>query len=316
MNENKKSKRRTPEGSSVPRRFGIKARAGGFPIVGIGASAGGLEAFTKILSHLPADIGMSFVLLLHLDPKHESLSADILSRVSRMPVTEVKDGLKVEPNRVYIIPPGFSMGILNGELNLMPRTEGRGQHLVIDFFFNSLAEDQKNLAIGVVLSGTGSDGTNGLAAIKAEGGITFAQDPASAKFDSMPQSAISSGSVDLILPAERIAEELVRIAHHTYVIPRKPEPEAVTQDDKPLVPQESLRHILLLLRNQCHVDFTYYKSNTINRRIERRMLLHKTDDLKSYAEFLSQNPIEVKALYADILIHVTSFFRDPDAFEA
>ena len=290
---------------------------GSFPIVGIGASAGGLEAFTKLLTHLPVDTGMAFVLLQHLDPKHDSMSADILSRVSKMPVTEVKDGTRVEPNKVYIIPPNFSMGIFHGVLNLIPRTEVRGQHLVIDFFFEALAEDQKHLAIGVVLSGTGSDGTQGLMAIKAEGGITFAQAPKSAKFDAMPQSAIASGNVDLILSAQQIAEELARIARHPYVVvPIATASQMVRPDDEPLKPQDSLSRIFLLLRNQCHVDFTFYKSNTVMRRIDRRMVLHKMKDLKAYAKFLSGNIEEVKSLYADILIHVTGFFRDPEAYQA
>ena len=259
---------------------------------------------------------MSFVLLQHLDPKHASMSADILSRVTRMPVTEVKDGMRAERNCIYIIPPNYSMGILHGVLKLLKRTEIRGQHLVIDSFFQSLAADQKNLAIGVVLSGTGSDGTQGLMAIKAEGGITFAQSPKSAKFDNMPQSAIASGVVDLTLSPEQIADELVRIAHHPYVIPVAPATELVTPDDHLLSSQDRLSHIFLMLRNQCHVDFTYYKANTVKRRIERRMVLNKMQDLKAYAQFLSHHPEEVNALYADILIHVTGFFRDPESFEA
>jgi two-component system CheB/CheR fusion protein len=293
--------------------YGVRS---GFPIVGVGASAGGLEAFTKLLISLPIDTGMGFVLLQHLDPNHGSMSAEILSRVTQMPVTEVKDGMLVEPNCVYIIPPNFSMGILHGTLNLIPRSEARGQHLVIDFFFKSLAEDQKNLAIGVVLSGTGSDGTQGLMAIKAEGGITFAQTPKSAKFENMPQSAIASGVVDLTLAPEQIAGELARIAHHPYVVPTLSEVQAVQIDEERIQPQDSLSHIFLLLRNQCHVDFTFYKSNTVKRRIERRMVLHKIENFKAYAKFLSRNPDEVKSLYADILIHVTGFFRDSEAFKA
>ena len=290
-----------------------------FPIVGIGASAGGLEALSQLLGHLPIDTGMGFVVVQHLAPKHESLSAEIFSRVTRMKVSEVKEGVRVQPNCVYILPPNFSMGILNGVLNLMPRTEVRGLHLVIDFFLQSLAEDLKNRAVGVVLSGTGSDGTQGLLAIKAEGGITFAQAPKSAKFESMPQSAIDSGAVDLALSPQQIAEELARIAHHPYVVPVTSEAHETSSpddDDEPLSPQDSLRHIFLLLRNICHTDFTLYKYNTIKRRIDRRMVLHKIEDLKAYAKLLSQKPDEVKALYADILINVTSFFRDPEAFKA
>jgi two-component system CheB/CheR fusion protein len=177
----------------------------GFPIVGIGASAGGLEALTQLLTHLPIDTGMGFVLLQHLDPKHESMSPEILSRATRMMVTEVKDGIRVQPNCVYVLPPDCGMEIQNGVLNLLPRIEVRGVHLVIDFFLQSLAQELKNRAVGVILSGTGSDGTPGLMAIKAEGGITLAQDPNTAKFDGMPQSAIDSGAVDLVLSPQRIA---------------------------------------------------------------------------------------------------------------
>ena len=290
-----------------------------FPIVGIGASAGGLEAITQLLTHLPIDTGMGFVLLQHLDPKHESMSAEILSRATRMEVSEVKNGMAVQPNRIYILPPNFSMGILNGVLNLLPRAEVRGLHLVIDFFLQSLAEDLKNRAIGVVLSGTGSDGTPGLMAIKAEGGITFAQDPKSAKFDGMPLSAINSGAVDIVLSPQKIAEELARIAHHPYIIPDvfdMHEELTVNDGDEVLSPQDSLNHIFLLLRNLCHVDFTHYKSNTIRRRIDRRMVLRKVMDQNAYAKLLSHDPSEVKALYADLLINVTSFFRDPEAFKS
>ena len=285
-----------------------------FPIVGIGASAGGLEAATQLLAHLPVDTGMGFVLLQHLDPKHESMSAEIFSRATRMKVTEVQDGTRVEPNCVYILPPNFSMGIHNGVLALVPRTEVRGLHLVIDFFLQSLAEDLKHRAVGVVLSGTGSDGTPGLMAIKAEGGITFAQDPQSAKFDGMPQSAINSGAVDIVLSPQKIAEELSRIAHHPYVIPDTS--DTVNDGDEARSPQGSLTHIFLLLRNLCHVDFALYKSNTIRRRIDRRMVLRKVKDQNAYAKILSRDPSEVKALYADLLINVTSFFRDPEAFKA
>ncbi len=283
-----------------------------FPIVGIGASAGGLEAVSRLLSKLPNDTEMAFILVQHLDPSHESLSSDILSRVTEMNVSEVKDGMRVEPNCVYVIPPGCKMGILNGVLNLLPRTQSRGQHLVIDFFFESLAEDLKGLAIGAVLSGTGSDGTQGLMSIKSAGGITFAQNPKSAKFDSMPRSAIASGSVDLVLTPEEMAQELKRIAHHPYISPVT----AVNSEVQDVKAEDDLAPIFLLIRSQCHVDFSLYKSNTVRRRIDRRMMVNKIDDLKNYAEFLSQNPKEVKALYSDILIHVTGFFRDPEAFES
>lgn len=283
-----------------------------FPVVGIGASAGGLEAISKLLTELATDTGMAFILLQHLDPNHDSMSSDILSRVTKMKVTEITDGMRVERNRVYVIPPGYSMEILNGVLKLLPRTQSRGQHLVIDSFFESLSKDQRSLAIGVVLSGTGSDGTLGLKAVKSEGGITFAQKPKSAKFNSMPQSAIASGSVDLILAPEEIARELTRIAHHPYTLPTV----SSTEDEEVYQLQDKLSRIFLLIRNQCHVDFSLYKSNTVRRRIERRMVLNKISDLSAYTEYLSQNPDEVKALFADILIHVTEFFRDPEVFKS
>jgi two-component system CheB/CheR fusion protein len=287
-----------------------------FPIVGIGASAGGLEAFTKLLANLPIDTGMGFVLIQHLDPKHESLSSDILSRVTKMPVIEVKNGMRVERNHIYVIPAGFRMGILHGVLNLIPRVEDRSQHFVIDFFLKTLALDQRDRAVGVVLSGTGTDGTQGLMAIKAEGGITFSQLPETAKFDSMPRSAIAAGNVDIVLSPEKISEELSRIAKYSHVSTALIEPGEATMESRSFKLQDSLSHIFLLLRNECHVDFTLYKANTINRRLERRMVLHKMENLKAYADFLSLNPSEVKALYADILINVTDFFRDPEAFEA
>ncbi|HLE00410.1 MAG TPA: chemotaxis protein CheB [Bdellovibrionota bacterium] len=270
----------------------------------MGASAGGLEAFKQFLSALPTDTGMAFVLVQHLAPHHESMSADILSRTTRMPVVEVKDGMRAEPDHVYVIPPNFSMGILNGVLKLLPRIEVRGSQKAIDFFFRSLAEDHKHLAIGVILSGSGSDGTEGLGVIQGEGGITFAQSPESARFDDMPKSAIASGVVNLTLSPQEIANELARIARHQH------------EREPAQLPPDGLSQILVLLRNHCHVDFTYYKSNTLQRRLERRMVLHKMDTVDSYAKFLTKNPDEVKALFADILIHVTSFFRDPEAFEA
>lgn len=187
---------------SSSRQPGIKHKP--FPIVGIGASAGGLEAFTQLLHHLPSDSGMAFVLVQHLDPKHESMLKELLSKATRMPVSEVKNGMPAEPNHVYIIPPNTNMGISERALSITPRTEIRGQHMPIDRFFRSLAEDQRNSAIGVILSGTASDGSLGLKAIKAEGGITFAQDEKTAKYGGMPHSAIASGAVDFVPPPKEL----------------------------------------------------------------------------------------------------------------
>ncbi len=277
-----------------------------FPIVGVGASAGGLEAFTQLLTALPCDTGMAFVLVQHLAPTHASALAEILSRATKMPVTEVQDEPTVEPNHVYVIPPARSMVIAGDTLQLLPR-EGTGIHRPIDQFFRSLAAEWRHRAIGVVLSGTATDGTLGLEAIKAEGGITFAQD-ATAQHAGMPHSAIASGCVDFVLPPNEIAREIVRIGHHPYVVPTA---RARAKDDQP-----HFAEIVQLLHTSTAVDFTHYKFNTLNRRITRRMVLQKLDDLGQYVEFLRKTPAEVEALYQDILISVTSFFRDPESFEA
>src|SRR5256884_4430571 len=194
-----------------------QSRRGLFPIVGVGASAGGLEAFTQLLKALGPGTGMAYVLVQHLDPSHESALTELLAKATEMLVTQVTDATPVEPNHVYVIPPNVDMVISQGILRLTPRTETRGYHMPIDRFLRSLAEDQRSNAIGVILSGTASDGTLGLAAIKGEGGITFAQDAKSAKYDDMPRSAIAAGCVDFVLPSDGIAEELARICEHPYV---------------------------------------------------------------------------------------------------
>jgi two-component system CheB/CheR fusion protein len=299
-----------------------------FPIVGIGASAGGLEAFTQLITALPADTGMGFVVILHLDPTHETLAPEILSQTTQMPVLEIKDGMHVLPNHVYIIPSNVSVAIFDGVLSLLPRAETHGSQIVIDSFFQSLATDQKGRAIGIVLSGTASDGTLGLKAIKAEGGIVIVQDPKSAKFDGMPKSAIASGLVDLILPPKEIAHELERISHHPYILAAC-EAKSLSQDsnqnsggdsgDKEEVdtqPDAALRKIFKLLRTHMHVDFSNYKHTTLKRRLERRMMVRKSASIDAYVKYLLDNPDEIKALYADFLINVTEFFRDPDSFKA
>src|SRR5437867_637103 len=294
------------------------------PIVGIGASAGGLEAVTHLLEHLPADTGMGFVLVQHLDPDHESALAQILARVTSMPVREVANDLRIAPNHVYIIPPNTDMAIAQGVLKLRRRQAGRAPHHAIDFFFQSLAQDQHECAVGVILSGTASDGTLGTEAIKAEGGITFAQDK-SARYDSMPRSAIAAGCVDFVLSPETIAKELARIARHPYVAgqPLTPTPLAPLERERKKgkesadkgTGQNGFQKILFLLRTHSGIDFSLYKSNTVHRRIARRMLLNKIDRPQAYAAFLRGNPKELDALYSDMLINVSSFFRNPEAFE-
>src|SRR5579883_2095294 len=238
---------------------------GPHPIVGVGASAGGLEAFRELLTALPSDTGLALVLVQHLDPGHESLLAKLLSKSTTMPVTEVEEGMTVEPNHVYVIPPNKTMGIANGTLHLMPRGEQMARHLPIDYFLTSLAEDRGNRAIGVILSGTASDGTMGLKAIKTEGGITFAQDIKSAKYDGMPRSAVAAGCVDFVLPPEAIATELARIGRHPY-LRVEPPVQAEEGDDE-------LHKIFSVLQRATGVNFTYYKYSTIKRRIARRMML-------------------------------------------
>ena len=279
-----------------------------FPIVGIGASAGGLEAFTQVLHALPRDTGMAFVLVQHLAPSHASMLTEILSRATAMPVTEVIDQMAVQANHVYVIPPGVTMGIVAGTLRLTPRREVKGQHRPIDQFLRSLAEDWGHRAIGVILSGSATDGTLGLEAIKAEGGITFAQDN-TAQHASMPNSAVAAGCVDFVLPPAKIAEEIARISRHQYVA-RDAESHGEAQGSEP-----SLGRILDQLRRASGVDFSRYKKNTLYRRITRRAVLHKLDGLEEYARFLQSNPAEAGALYQDVLISVTSFFRNPEAFE-
>jgi two-component system CheB/CheR fusion protein len=282
-----------------------------FPIVGVGASAGGLEAFTQLLKALGSETEMAYVLVQHLDPSHESALTELLAKATEMPVRQVTDAMPVQPNHVYVIPPNVDMTISQRILRLTPRTEKQGHHMPIDRFLRSLAEDQRSNAIGVILSGTASDGTLGLAAIKAEGGITFAQDVRSAKFDSMPQSAIAAGCVDFVLPPDAIAGELARIRAHPYLATSSSSRTAeLVPDGDP-----QLKDILHLLRTANGVDFSDYKPATVKRRILRRMALHKVGELKGYVQFLQHHPAEVEALYEDILIKVTSFFRDPDAFE-
>ncbi len=282
-----------------------------FPIVGIGASAGGLEAFTAFLKALPADTGMAFVLIQHMDPTHESMLNRLLAKDTAMDVTQIVDGMDVEPNRVYVIAPNTEATIRGGLLKLMIRPTGSIRHTPIDTFLCSLAEDQKTKAIGIILSGIGSDGTKGLQAIKAEGGITFAQDEASAKYPAMPLTAVAAGCVDLVLPPERLARELARLIRHPYL---EIAAEAVAPETSP-VENGGLRKIFRLLRTATGVDFANYKQTTVRRRIARRMLVRRCDTLPDYAKYVGEHPDEVKALFEDALIHVTGLFRDPGAFE-
>jgi two-component system CheB/CheR fusion protein len=283
-----------------------------FPIVGIGASAGGLEAFSELLHNLPEQTGMAFVLVQHLDPKHDSALPEILGRTTELPVEEVTDGTVVEADHVYVIPANAGMVYLEGALRLKARVVTHGQHMPIDNFFRSLAEKVGQRAIGVVLSGTASDGTEGCRAIKAAGGLTFAQDEESAKYDSMPRNAINAGCIDFILTPKDIARELGGIARHPYVT----RVLAGTKDELGGIAGGELAALFGVLRESTGVDFTNYKHSTLHRRIRRRMDMLKVETLKEYLRYLAKKPAEVDQLYSDLLINVTGFFREPKAFVA
>ncbi len=300
--------RRNAVATSAQARFGVTRPPERFPIVGIGASAGGLEAFTLFFEALPGATGLAFIVVQHMDPRQKSMLAEILSRTAKLPVIEIQDRMAVERDHVYVLPPGADLSISAGKLNLLPRPEARGPHMAIDFFLRSLASDRQDRAIGVILSGTASDGATGIRAIKAEGGITFAQSIKSAKYPGMPTSAIATGAVDFVLPPEEIAKELARIMAHPYVAPAPAKEEE-------LETEEDLQAVFSLLREAHGVDFAHYKPATTRRRILRRMVLHRVDKMKPYLRLLPEDPNEKKALFQDMLINVTSFFRDADVFE-
>ena len=281
-----------------------------FPIVGLGASAGGLKAFGEFFSALPADPGMAFVLVQHLAPDHKSILCDLIRRYTRMEVFEVENGMPVQINRVYIIPPNHDMALLNGTLQLIEPLAPHGQRLPVDYFFRSLAQDQHEQAIGIVLSGTASDGTLGVSAIKGEGGMVMAQSPDSAEFDGMPRSAIATGLIDYELPAGELPAKLMTYAAHAFHnrVCLTAAPTAETKAD------DALKKIFILLRSFTGHDFSQYKLSTIRRRIERRMAVQEIKRLDDYVRFLQQTPTEGITLFRELLIGVTNFFRDPEAF--
>ena len=279
-----------------------------FPIVGIGASAGGLEALEQFLRHVTENSGVAFVIVQHLDPTHKGILAELLQRVTGMEVFQVKDRMKVKPDCVYVIPPNRDMSILHGVLHLFEPTAARGLRLPIDYFLQSLAEDRREASIGIILSGMGSDGTMGIRAIKEKGGVVLVQEPASAKFDSMPKSAINAGLADLIATAEELPGKLNDYLKNTIII-AKTEPLLEEKD------QSALEKILILLRAKSGNDFSMYKKNTVYRRIERRMSIHQVDRIAVYVRYLQENPQEVELLFKELLIGVTSFFRDAEFWE-
>lgn len=296
-----------PDDDAAPRpRVGAVAS---FPIVGVGASAGGLDAFRQLLAHVPADSGLALVLVQHLEATRASLLSDALTRATGMQVSQAVDGEHVERNRVYVIPPGAQMAIEHGVLKLSPFEENeRRPHLPIDFFLRSLASDRGRQAIGVILSGMASDGTAGLTAIRAHGGITFVQDPRSARYGQMPQSAIDAGVVDFCLPLPALGGELARMARHPYLARSEPVPPTSTGS-------ASLAEVVSLVRSATGVDFAEHRPTTFRRRLARRMAVREAKDLPAYLAMLRKEPAEIHALHDDLLIKVTSFFRDEQSFE-
>jgi two-component system, chemotaxis family, CheB/CheR fusion protein len=291
-----------------------------FPIVGVGASAGGLEAFRRLLGALPSNTGMAYVLVQHLDPNHESILAELLSEVTQMEVAEVKGDVRVQPNQVYVIPPSKGLIFEDGLLKLVPRVPPGTAHMPIDSFFKTLADVHGRQGIGIVLSGMGSDGTLGLQAIEAADGIAFAQEPTSAQYDSMPRSAIQAGGIDFVLSPEDIASELKRLGQHPYIVggsmaPSGPELTDASAEEEGNEDGEGLARILEQLRATGGTDFSAYKKTTLRRRIARRMAVTRVETLLEYARYLEGNATEATALYQDCLISVTSFFRDPEVFE-
>ena len=318
MNEKKSNKTRpaTPKNSTGKVATRVKKRGSAvkkipviFPIVGIGASAGGLEALEAFFRNMPPQPGIAFVVVQHLDPNYRGILTELLQRTTALPALQIKDGMAVEPDHIYVIPPNADLSILNGTLHLQKPSVTRGLRLPIDFFFRHLAEDQKEKSIGIILSGMGSDGTNGIKIIKEKLGMAMAQDPSSAKYDSMPRSAIETGLVDYIAPVEGLPGKLIEyVRHATKGSPRKELPE----DEKTL---NAIEQIFLLIRSRTGHDFSLYKKNSIIRRIERRMSIHQIEKLSEYQRYLRNNQQEIDLLFKELLIGVTSFFRDPAAFE-
>ena len=302
------SRRRKPPAKVVPPKPPAPPASLTFPIVGIGASAGGLEALEQFLVHVPTGSGMAFVIVQHLDPTHKGIMPELLQRGTKMKVFQVKDRTTVRPDCVYVIPPNKDMSILHGVLHLLDPAAPRGLRLPIDFFLRSLALDQQEHSIGVILSGMGSDGTLGLRAIKEKAGVVLVQEPATAKFEGMPRSAIDAGLADIVAPVEELPGKIMAYLQRTPLIA----PTEPTVEDKR---QSALEKAVILLRNHTGQDFTLYKRNTLYRRIERRMGIHQISKMAGYVRYLQENSQELDLLFKELLIGVTNFFRDPATWE-
>ncbi len=303
-----KSPKRKPSANALMEKVGILRGKTSLPIIGIGASAGGLEALELFLTNVPPDSGMAFVIVQHLDPTYKGIMVELLKRCTSMKVYHVKDRMRVKENCVYVIPPNKDMSILHGILHLLVPVSPRGLRLPIDFFFRALALDQQENSIGVILSGMGSDGTLGLRAIKEKAGAVFVQEPGSAKFDGMPRSAVDAGLADIVAPVDALPGRIMAYLQHVPLIAK---PGLADEH----ISQSALEKVVILLRGQTGHDFSLYKKTTIYRRIERRMGLHQISKIAIYVRFLQENPQEVELLFRELLIGVTNFFRDPEAWE-
>jgi two-component system CheB/CheR fusion protein len=298
---------KTPAGENRLKAAGTRVKAA-FPIVGIGASAGGLEALEQFLRNVPLGSGMGFVIVQHLDPTRKGVMSELLQRATGMKVVQVRDRTLVRPDCVFVIPPNKDMSLLHGVLHLLAPAAPRGLRLPIDFFLRSLAQDQQERSVGVILSGMGSDGTLGLRAIKEAAGVVVVQEPASAKFDSMPRSAVEAGLADIVAPADELPGKIIACLQRTPQIARAEEAlEAKTQS--------ALEKVVVLLRAHTGNDFSFYKRNTLYRRIERRMGIHQISKMPAYVRYLQENSQELDLLFKELLIGVTNFFRDPAAWE-
>jgi len=280
-----------------------------FPIVGIGASAGGLETLEAFFSNMPPEADIAFVIIQHLSPNFKSIMASLLAKHTRMTVSEIEDGTALKPNCVYLNPPNKNVAVFNRTLHLMEPVKSNAINMPIDFFFRSLSEDQKEKAIGIIVSGTASDGTLGIKAIKGEGGMVMVQDPNTAKYDGMPKNAIGTGLVDLVLPVEKMPKALISYVKHPFL----KSPGKINVAESGI--QHDLQKVFALIRSATGHDFSQYKQTTIHRRIERRLAVHQIDKLPDYIMYMQKNPSEIHALFKDLVIGVTRFFRDPEAYQ-
>ncbi len=298
----------TPEAGTDETATG-ESKHDSFYIVGIGGSAGALEAFEQFFHLMPHDSGLAFVLVPHLDPTHKGIMPELLQRFTAMKVHQARDGIAVQPDNVYVIPPNKDLAIMHGALQLLEPTAPRGLRLPIDFFFRHLAEDQKERSIAIILSGMGTDGTLGLKAIKEQMGTVMVQDPGSAKYDGMPRSAVNTGVADFVAPIEELPEKLIGFVNHLSKVR-----STAHQAEKKT--SGSLQKVILMLRIRTGNDFFFYKKNTLQRRIDRRMSIHQIESMPQYVNFLQENDQEIDLLFKELLIGVTNFFRDPEAFDA